>query len=382
MPNVLNDFLDIDEEDDLTKAVFGSLELAGSDVLNYVFESHSFEFDDSMKFRYHDRIHDDATRWPDVIIENERISIIVEAKRGPEYSSNQLIEENEDLEIYGSDEKHLLLITGHTAEPSDLDDLDIEQLEWIGWRDVALSLHNLDQDSLHPAQQKIIKLLIDLLKEEGYVPFDGFQSELLDRLEEPWDILKEYYNQVNTFRRDVEGLIRDEDLVAKNLYRDGTSQSLNRFPIDWEFLTDHLWVVYGEPEFEVNNKGQHYLFTCFNTKTGNLRVGFSIRPEHSDEENFELIQDHADKIVQFVQNNDAKVFKASWNFTNNGEFVEEDALNAFLKNEDNLKDAVRVQIGYDYTGDLLHDKRLSEEVAEKLIRIHEFTYPLLYPDEA
>lgn len=386
MSEAILSFLNVDEEDDLTKAVFGGLELLGAPILERILKGISIGA--NPQFRYHERLESSSERIPDTIIETDESVIVIEAKRGTSFSQTQLEEEYQDLVDYTTKTPYLVLVTAHTARPVGLDDANIptDDLYWIGWRNIALTLASLEEPELaNQTQRAVAEVVIEVLREEGYVPFQGFESvldadwSLVDELESTWEILSGFYNQLNTFRRDIDGQVADQGLRIKDIYRDGRSESLSAFPTDYRFIMDHLWFVYGEPEFEVSGKGGDYHLICFNTTTGELRVGYSIRPRN--EQHQDVLSEHVDEICDFVESNNAKVFRASWNNSLHEELTDEQSIRDSLTDDEWLDDANRVQVGYQHGSDELSNPDLSSKVADELIEVHDFASQHLYLDQ-
>ncbi|QCS44666.1 hypothetical protein [Natrinema versiforme] len=83
MTDALARYLDIESEDNLTRIVFGFLELLGSTVLTEVLELSEGELSNEFYVEFHTRIDPRAERIPDVLIADADTTVMIEAKRGP-----------------------------------------------------------------------------------------------------------------------------------------------------------------------------------------------------------------------------------------------------------------------------------------------------------
>ena len=382
MTNALTRYLDIESEDDLTRIVFGFLDLLGPRVLTEVLELPDGELSNEFRVEFHTRIDPRAERIPDVLIADADTTIMIEAKRGTDFDPDQLREEHDDLCRFGNERKRLLLVTGHESRPSQLDDVDFEYVEWLSWRDIALRVSRCDRSALSETQIRLIELLRSKLKEEGYVPFTGFSEQLLQDFSQIRRLSERYYKNIARFHRDIEGRLGDHGLQAKNMWRDGVSQDFNRFPAELRFVSSRLWIAYGEPDFAINNKHQHYLFVAFCVETDEMpivRVGYSLSPKQNSATREALI-DNADEIIRFVSETDSQLLQTDRNFHVIEQFSDESEMNSKLNSADALSYIDRLQIVTEYESTRLTDPKLTEHVAEDLITLHEFTYPRLYPE--
>lgn len=381
MTNALARYLDIESEDDLTRIVFGFLDLLGSTALTEILKLPDGELSNEFRVEFHTRIDPRAERIPDVLIADADTTVMVEAKRGTDFDADQLRDEHEDLRRFGNKGKRLLLVTGHESRPSQLDEIDLEHVKWLSWRDIALRVSRCDRSALSETQIRLIDLLRTKLEEEGYVPFTGFSEQLLQEFSEIRRLSERYYENIARFHRDIEGKIGDRGLQAKNMWRDGVSQDFNRFPADLRFVSSRLWIAYGEPDFAINNKHQHYLFVAFCVETEEtpiVRVGYSLSPKQSTSNREDLV-DNADEIVQFVTETDSQLLQTDRNFHMIEQFSDESEMNSVLNSADALGYIDRLQIITEYESTRLTDPKLTEEVANDLIALHDFTYPRLYP---
>lgn len=211
MSDALKRYLDIESEDDLTRIVFGLLELLGPTVLTDILELSDGSLSDDVQVAFHTRIDPLADRIPDVLIEDSEMTVMIEAKRGTELDLEQLRDEHDDLHQFGNEQKRLVLVSGHESKPSQLDEVDLEFVDWIGWRDVALRISRYDQDTLSETKRRLAELLRTKLEEEGYVPFAGFSDGLLEDLARIHSLTEHYHQHIARFHRDVEGRLGDRD---------------------------------------------------------------------------------------------------------------------------------------------------------------------------
>lgn len=306
---------------------------------------------------------------------------MVEAKDGAEISKSQLKEEYRDLQNYTSKQGFLYLITAHPSEPVELSEVDIpsDELRWLNWGDIARKLKNItESDESHDAQKAVADLITEKLSEQGYVPYTGFTSVLEDRsdleneLLESWEIRSGILRQINTFRRDIEGKLSQYDLKARGLYRDGRANSLSAFPVDWKFLMDHLWIIFGPADFEVSRKNAKYLQVTFNIKELKIRPTFQLCPK-SREEHRPLLIDNVDGICEFVESYDAHVYRTSPTQSFREELADEEEIRSRLTDEDWLEDAKRVHIGYEYEGEGLRSQSFTNQVCNNLRNLYEFS---------
>lgn len=381
MSDILERYLVIENEDDLTRIVFGLLDLLGPSVLTDVLELPPEMLSNEATIKFHERIDPRAERVPDVVIEDADTTVLIEAKRGTTADPDQLRDEHEDLRRYGNGQKHLILISGHESRPGKLDDLDLEYLDWLSWGDIAARITNVDHSELTETQTQLIVLLQTTLEEEGYLPFTGFSEELLDDMPKIWDLFGDYRKQIARFHREIEGLLADRGLQAKNMWRNGISQDFNRFPTELPFAATHVWIAYGESDCTINSKYQHYLFVAFcieHAETPLVRVGYSLSPKQSPETRT-VISDNADAIVDFVASTESQLLHTDRNFHIIERFDDAEGMTALLNAPDTLKDVDRVQIATEYGVEQLVQDAVTTHVANELIELHEFAYPSLHP---
>ena len=294
MAHALARYLDIENEDDLTRIVFGLLELTGPPVLTDILEVAGGSISDDATVDFHTPLDPRAERVPDVLIEDSDTTVLIEAKRGADFDLEQLRDEHEELQQFGNRQKRLLLVSSYRSKPPAIDELALEHTQWLSWRDISIQISNYDRADLSEAQTRLLDLLQTKLEEEGYDPFTGFSEPVLDDLSRLSSTLTAYRSEIATFHRDVEGRLRESGLQAKNMWRNGVSQDYSRFPADLQFVPSYLWIAYGEPEFTIDTKDQHYLFVafCLDARTPlRVRVGYSISPTYSST-NHDLVTVH------------------------------------------------------------------------------------------
>lgn len=379
MSDPLKRYLVIENEDDLTRVVFGILELLGPAVLTEVLDL-SDQLSDECTVEFHERIDPRAERIPDVVITDTDATILVEIKRGTSLDVAQLQDEHDDLRRFGKGEKRLLFISGHESSPSELDKIELASLEWHSWEAIARRLAKYDRTELSKTQMQLHELLRKTLEEEGYSPFAGFSG--LEELPTVFGTLHDYHNQIARFHRKIEGLLGEQRLQAKNMWRNGISQDFNRFPKALQFASTHVWLAYGEPSFAIRSKDQHYLFVafCIERERPMVRVGYSLSPKRS-KENRTALSENADAIVDFVADTDSSLLQTDRNFRIEERFDDKKEMTNLLNATDTLGDLDRVQIAREYGSETLQQEAVTNLVADTLIEFHEFTYPRLYPCE-
>jgi hypothetical protein len=229
-----DEFVNIEVEDELTKAVFGSLQLLGKDALNEVFSNprYDFSFTSPPNFTFHKTVD---RREPDVIIEDApQLTLMVEAKKGSPTDPNQLSDEFEDLtQEWNSEKLRLLHITEERLRPSDLparSGIPAKNLIWSSWRKLAAALLDIDRTRLPTADQRVLEMLIEILEDQGYTPFGGFtimndHQPPEDQLTQAYEVREQYYKDVNSFRKDVESHLSDE-VSYWRFFRRGVSGGL------------------------------------------------------------------------------------------------------------------------------------------------------------
>lgn len=371
MSRGLNELISIEEENDLTRTVIGALELLGPDTLNKIFtECH---FGESPNARYDQEIERGSRRRLDAILEDGNQVLAIESKLGATYNQSQLEDEFEDLREYTEKPHHLYLITGHTATPTELDSLSIpeDKLSWIGWEDIAESLTGLNETETRPTQSAVMEFAINKLHAEGFKPFDGFQAvrnqenTLTEELDEANKILTGYFEQINTFRRKLDGLLADDGLQSRALYRDGTSSSLNRFPKQWAYVPRHIWIVYADSSSEVGGRGGSYLSVNFDSKDHKIIAGYQMSVSR-DEEIYNHLQDKRKEIKEQVAECSANLYQLSYYGYLKDTATDREQIQSRLEDDEWLKEERWVAIGFDHDlGDTV-DTSTVEEIASEL----------------
>ena len=374
MTDGLARYLTIESEDDLTRVVFWMLDVLGPTLFAKILGIPEEWTSKDLQIAFHTRIDPRAHRIPDVVIRDVETTVIVEAKRGTTIDIKQLREEHADLNQYGNERQRLMVVTGHESRPAALDELNLDNIEWVGWRDIAIRISNTDRSALSHSQRQLLDLLQSKLEEEGYMPFAGFSEELLEELPEIWELSNRYYAHVARLYRALEGRLVEQGLQAKNVWRDGISQDFNRFPAELRYVSSHLWVAYAEPDTEITNKQHHYLFVAYCIEDGEtplVRVGYSISPKGHPEVRATLIE-NAEPIAEFLLETDRQLLYTDRNFHVDDRITDESEMKSLLTAEDTLLNLDRVQLATEYGPDSLVNPELTELVADDLLDFHEF----------
>ncbi|MFP8957680.1 hypothetical protein ACLI4Y_13215 [Natrialbaceae archaeon A-CW3] len=374
MTDALARYLTIESEDDLTRVVFGVLNVLGPSLFAEILGLPEEWASGDLQIEFHTRIDPRANRIPDVVIGDGATTVIVEAKRGTAIDIEQLREEYADLDRYGNEQQRLIVVTGHESKPAAVDELDLDNVEWVGWRDIAIRTSNTDRSALSHSQRQLLDLLQSKLEEEGYMPFAGFSEDLLEELPSIWELSNRYYAHVARLYRALEGRLVEQGLQAKNVWRDGISQDFNRFPAELRFVSSNLWVAYGESGAEIKNKQHHYLFVAFCVEDGEtplVRVGYSVSPKGHPEVRETLIE-NAGTITEFLLETDRQLLYTDRNFHVDDRLTDESEMKSLLTAEDTLSNLDRVQLATEYGPDRLVNPNLTELVADDLLNFHEF----------
>lgn len=374
MSDPLVDYLTIDSEDDLTRVVFGIVELVGDKLLDAILAKADISLDGQVRYSFHTKIDPSANRTPDVILKSDGEAVMVEVKRGRSVNVDQLREEREDVRTHGGKEGELVLITGHDERPPELEAEELQDVRWIGWRDVTVAISAIETESFNPTQRRLVQMLRSKLEEEGYVPFTGIDASLLEDVAETRPTLRQYYSQINTFNRDLAGRVDTQGLQAKNLWRDGISQDFHRFPADWRFITDHLWIAYGPPDREIKSKHGRYPFVAFcwpGESVPSVRVGYSFSPGYQGADRT-FLAEHAQEIASFIDSSEYLVVRTSWGFAKREAFVDADELQPILSEEETIGGFDRIQLVAEYGTDRLTKAAVTDAVADNLVEVNHF----------
>lgn len=373
MIHPLADYLEIHTEDDLTRIVFGMVELIDGNLLHEIFHEAGISIDGSVEYTFHEKVDPRATRTPDVIIQHEDGIVMVEIKRGRSLNPEQLIEQTDDLHQFVEGEAKLLLVSGHDERPEELDSDPLTHVYWLSWRDIAILVSAFGIEELTPTQRELLRLLQTKFESEGYVPFTGMDATLMAALEEVSTTLEYFYNEINMFLRDVDRRVDEHGLQAKNLWRNGISQDFHAFPSAERFITDHLWIAYGERDDEISSKKSAYYFCALGWGNGtspSIRVGYSLSPGDRGTD-CAWIMRHAAEISALIDNTAFTLRRASWQFRTREEFVDATEVTPLLSDEETLRSFERIQIATEYGVDQLADPYVTDRIANDLGRVHE-----------
>lgn len=377
MSKGLGELINVEEENDLTRVVFGSLEVLGPDVINRIFDE--VQFENPPLARYDQEIEPGADRRIDAILESDEFVLAVEAKMGASYSSSQLVEEYQDLIEYTNKSHQLYLVTGHTSEPNDLDQVDVpeEQLHWIGWDDVAESLHEFSTEDVSHTEETIAALVTQKLQKEGFEPFhrlkpvESDSRNIAEELDDAKKILYGYFGQFNTLRRKLDGLLAEEGLRSIDLFRDGTSSNLSKFPEPWAYIPEHIWITYADSEEDISGKGDDYLAVNFNTREKKILVGYQASAKSGEAVTEQFIGE-SESINEFISTHDASLFRISyWGYLN-GTAEKEEEITRVLSDADWLEQEKWVMVGFEHELDESVNSTTLEEMAEELRLMNSF----------
>lgn len=337
-----DEFVDIEVEDELTKAVFGCLQLLGKDALNEVFSNsrYDFSFTSPPDFTFHRTVD---RREPDVIIEDEpKLTLMVEAKKGAPTDPNQLSDEFDDLtQEWDSNKLRLLHITEERLRPSELEartGIPDKNLIWTSWRKLAAALLDIERTRLPTADQRVLEMLIEILEDQGYTPFGGFtimneSQSLENQLNTAYEVREQYYKDINSFRKDVESHL-SEEVSYWRFFRRGVSGGLSsgqkKFPTStWEYLPRNLWFGYtpegGPLNIATSNYHENYLILDFNSKTGTIRAGYSVTtaPEKVSNDVYrKVLHERKSTVLDIIRRTDFQPFTTSYSLGTKVDTVE------------------------------------------------------------
>lgn len=339
---LVKEFIDIDIENDLTKAVFGCLQLLSSEAINEIFseDKFDFKFDSAPDFTFHKTVD---RREPDVILEDDQhLTVMVEAKLGGTLSSKQLGEEYADLSQYwDSDNLRLLLVTEERfMEPRIEDQAGIpnEEFIWTNWRELAASLLDANTARLDFSDQQAMAMLQQIFENNGFAPFGGFMlmeetQSLTEQLGQAYRIRNQYYDDVNAFRKDVETHLTDE-VKFWRFFRRGVSggqwSGMKSFPLkEYERIPRNLWFSYmpagKSADRATENYLENYLLLDFNSKNGILRAGYSVTtvPGKVEDDIFrKSLHRNKETILDILNETDYEVYSTSYSLSNKIDTVE------------------------------------------------------------
>lgn len=403
---IADEFIDVDVENDLTKAIFGGFQLLSADALNEVFAGSPFDFsfDSTPEFTFHETIH---RREPDVVITDEpNLAILVEAKLGGSTDPSQLADEYADLTQYYDTNMHRLVhMTKTRSRPEDTysqTDIPSEDLIWTNWRQLAATLMDVKKDPLSTTEQRIIGLILQVFESNGFAPFNGFTmnefNSLSDQLEQAYQVRSQYYDDINSFRKSVETHLTD-DIEFWRFFRRGVKGGLasgvESFPDkEYERIPRNIWFSYipvaeGEPDRAENKYQENYLLLDFNSKTGAVRAGYvmTTAPYKVENDVFRRrLHEKKETVLEIVETTDFQPFTTSYSLGAQIESIDE--FEKFLEDigdeEYNIDRGKRVMIARVWTADELPVReegadgrartRVTEKVADAIDELHRITH--------
>jgi hypothetical protein len=327
-------FVNINNEDDLTKAVFGCLELMSPSALNAILAAEKFDFTfaSSPDFTFHEQVED---REPDVILEdNQDLTIMVEAKAGAPTNIDQLGEEYKELtDGWETATQRLLHVTETRLRPSQLEQVDevpAEDLIWTSWRELAIAVMNIDENAVSSVDKRLLKLLEQVFDQQGISPFAGFtlmtqDTTFEEQLRQAYELRKQYYENINTFRKDVETYLTD-DVDFWRFFRRGIGGKFysgqKSFPSSSDTrIPRNLWFSYvptgTTPDLTNKKHRENYLFLDFNSKTGTLRAGYTVttKPGKVQDDIFRrTLHNRRDTVLKILEERELQPYTTSYGF--------------------------------------------------------------------
>lgn len=331
---IANEFIDVEVEDDLTKAVFGCMELLSTDALNEVFKQTELgiQFESEPNFIFHQTVD---RREPDVVIEDgQNLTVMVEAKLGAHTDTQQLSDEYADLtERWHSDTLRLLHVTDTQHRPRKIDQTDIpaDHLLWTSWRRISVALLNTGPTIGNSTDRRIMGMLTQIFEKYGFAPFGGFtlmkeSQTLSNQLQHAYRVREQYYDEINAFRKDVEHDLTDE-VKFWRFFRRGISGGMTSgqktFPTkNYERLPKHLWFGYiprgEEPIPAAGNYHQNHLTLDFNSQTGTIRAGYLMTTAGGkvrDDCYRKLLHEHKDAVLKMIEEHDLSPYTTSYSLS-------------------------------------------------------------------
>lgn len=404
---IVDQFIQIDVEDDLTKAVFGCLQLLGPTALNEIFadDLFDFSFETAPKYTFHETVD---KREPDVVIEDgENLTIMVEAKVDAPTDAKQLSDEYADLSSrWSSETLRLLHVTEDRLRPAEIDSVQgipADVLVWTNWRNLASAVLNVDTAGLSAADDRVVKMLVQVFEDQGFTPFGGFKlmndaDSLSDQLNQAYRVREQYYDDVNSFRKDVETHLT-ENITFWRFFRRGVSGGQGSgqkiFPSkNYRKLPRNLWFSYvpkGEvPDSAEANYIENYLFLEFNSKTGTMRAGYTVTTASERVQNDafrKILHERKGTVLEIIEEGSYQPYTASYSMGNKIESVE--GLDEFLDEIGNTSYddsglGRRFLLTRTWTADelpireesdrLFEPVEITRDVAEEMDEIHRLTY--------
>lgn len=404
---LVNEFVDVAKEDDFTKAVFGCLELLGTGALNEIFQQAELgiEVESEPDFTFHQTVD---RREPDVIIEDgQNLTIMVEAKLDDDTRPKQLSDEYADLiEGWNSDTLRLWHITDDSHRPQNLKTrtgIPPDDFLWCSWRNLASALLNADAGEMNSTDCSVMAMLAQIFEDNGFAPFGGFtlmenSQSLSHQLQQAYKVRKQYYREINSFRKDVESYLTDEVRFWRFFRRGisgGISSGQKTFPTkSWENMPRNMWFSYvprgDTPECATSPYHENYLFLDFNSKTGSIRAGYMMTTATGkirDDVFREVLHEQRDSVLQVIRENQLQPYTTS--FSLGEQLGPTDDIESFLEelrdpSYDNSEWGKRFLLSQTWSADELPTKdegdglfegtEVTKEVAVVLNNIHQLTY--------
>lgn len=398
-------FVDIDDDEDrLTEAVFGCLELLSVHALNEVFRHADIDatFEAEPEFTFHETVD---RREPDVVLTDGRnLTMMVESKLRAPTEITQLEDEYDDLiDRYRSETRMLLHVTDHTRRPRKLDRVDVpeENLQWTNWRTLATAVRQGDSEAANRTDQRVLGMLTQIFDANGFQPFYGFtlmndSSKLSDQLEQAYNARNAYYEEANAFRKDAESRLVD-NIGYWRFFRRGVSGGMEgglvRFPTNnYERMPKHLWFSYTidgtSPRHPGSNYLRNYLTLDFNSKTGTIRAGYIVTTNGEKFSDFrESLNEHRETVLKVLSENDLEAYTTSYSLSTR--LGPSDDIEGFLEKIDDpgydeSEWGKRFMIARSWSADSLPTRTETDDtfrpteaptaVAETLNEVHNLTY--------
>ncbi len=332
---LVNEFIDVSKEDDLTKAVFGCLELLSTEALNEIFKQAALGINvqSEPEFTFHVTVD---RREPDVIIEDGRnLTVMVEAKLGDHTRPSQLSDEYADLiEGWNSESLRLWHITDDSQRPRNIKartGIPRDDFLWCSWRDLASALLNVDLRVVNSTDRSVMAMLEQIFEDNGFAPFGGFTlmkdlQSLSGQLQQAYQVRKQYYSEINLFRKDVESYLTDEVRFWRFFRRGvsgGISSGRKTFPTkSWENMPRNLWFSYvpqgNTPERATRQSHENYLILDFNSRTGTIRAGYMMTTatgKVEDDVFRKILHEQRDLVLEIIRENQLQPYTTSYSLT-------------------------------------------------------------------
>lgn len=414
---IVKEFIEVEKEDDLTKAVFGCLELLSTSALNEIFEQASLDMrvESAPDFTFHETVD---RREPDVIIEDgQSLTVMVEAKLGSPTNMTQLSDEYADLiEGWNSDTLRLLHVTDDGRQPPEIEArtrIPSEHFQWTSWRRLAAALLKVDTTVVNRTDRRVIAMLTQIFEDEGFAPFGGFtimneSQTLSNQLQQAYQVRNQYYDEINSFRKDVEKNLTDEVRYWR-FFRRGVSGGMGRgqisFPTsNYQRMPKHLWFTYvpqdQKPTLAHQNYLQNYLLLDFNSRTGAIRAGYTATTAPGKVKNDlfrKTLHEQKEMILKIISEHGFQPYTTSYSLDNKIESIDE--LDSFFEEIGNPSHDIsewgkRFLLTRtwsaeelptrDEEAEMFRPAHVTKDVASALNEIHQLTYHdhdrLFYPE--